>query len=116
MANLTLSHKSKMLTCPYDNCGKNFLKPLILTDNTKFPRESHYVCPHCFSKLEITLAKENTRLLTVKPCKDAATPATPAECPHFLGYLKTLPENTPIPDKCATCPKIVQCFIKDSEE
>jgi len=31
------------------------------------------------------------------------------DCNHSLGYLKTLPKNTPIPDECLSCAKIVEC-------
>jgi hypothetical protein len=33
-------------------------------------------------------------------------------CRHFLGYLRELPERTGIPDDCAVCPKIIQCYVK----
>jgi hypothetical protein len=32
-----------------------------------------------------------------------------ANCKHSLGYLKTLPKNTPIPEECLSCAKIVEC-------
>lgn len=31
-------------------------------------------------------------------------------CPHYFGYVKTLPKNTPIPDECMWCPRIVKCL------
>lgn len=31
-------------------------------------------------------------------------------CPHKFGYLRTLPKNTPIPDECFGCPKILECL------
>jgi len=31
-------------------------------------------------------------------------------CPHKFGYLKNLPRNTPIPDECFGCPKVVECL------
>lgn len=33
-------------------------------------------------------------------------------CRHFLGYLRGLPEGAGIPDECAVCPNIVQCYVK----
>ncbi|MFQ6068223.1 MAG: hypothetical protein ACE5KD_01640 [Candidatus Bathyarchaeia archaeon] len=33
-------------------------------------------------------------------------------CKHFLGFLRSLPEGMGIPDECAVCPNIVQCYIK----
>jgi len=36
-------------------------------------------------------------------------PAEDAHCKHELGYLKTLPKNTPIPKECLSCRKIIEC-------
>ena len=30
-------------------------------------------------------------------------------CTHELGYLKTLPRKTPVPDECLSCSKIIEC-------
>lgn len=30
-------------------------------------------------------------------------------CSHFLGYLRTLPKNVPIPDECFGCLQLVDC-------
>lgn len=35
-------------------------------------------------------------------------------CPHFES-LKNLPENAPLPDKCSTCPMLMECFTKRTE-
>jgi len=34
------------------------------------------------------------------------------ECAHHFGYLRTLPKNTPIPDECLGCTRIMECFIR----
>ena len=31
-------------------------------------------------------------------------------CSYKFGYLRTLPKNTPIPDECFGCPKILECL------
>jgi len=31
-------------------------------------------------------------------------------CPHKFKYLRTLPKNSPIPDECFGCPKILECL------
>jgi len=33
-------------------------------------------------------------------------------CKHFLGYLRSIPESAGIPDECAVCPNIMQCYIR----
>jgi hypothetical protein len=44
------------------------------------------------------------------PVKAELTP-TRKDCIHFYGYLHSLPKNTPIPDECFGCVKIVDCLI-----
>ena len=34
----------------------------------------------------------------------------PAGCAHFLGYLKTRPKGSPIPDECLLCAAIMECM------
>jgi type IV secretory pathway VirB10-like protein len=35
-----------------------------------------------------------------------------AGCVHKFGYLKTVPRNTPIPDECFGCPRILECLMQ----
>ena len=44
------------------------------------------------------------------PTRAELTP-TRKDCIHFYGYLHSLPKNTPIPDECFGCVKIVDCLI-----
>ena len=37
-------------------------------------------------------------------------------CPHEFEYLKTLPKNTPIPDECFGCHKIIECLGPPSKK
>ncbi len=34
----------------------------------------------------------------------------PVLCPHHLGYLKTLPKRSSIPEECYSCPRMMQCL------
>jgi len=54
--------------------------------------------------------------------KEAPKPEPPAEtksgtsgCPHSFGYLAVRPPETPIPQECMLCPKIVDCMLKTEE-
>lgn len=104
------SPKSKQLLCPYENCKKDFVKPLQLTDPSKILRETYYACPHCQSKLDVTV--EDLRVIRVEKCENGENALTPKSCPHSFGYLKTLQEGAAIPDECLVCPKILQCSIR----
>ena len=35
----------------------------------------------------------------------------PSGCPHYFGYLSGHPKNTPIPNECLTCTKIMECLV-----
>jgi hypothetical protein len=36
----------------------------------------------------------------------------PSGCPYHFGYLREHPKNTPIPNECLTCTKIMECLSK----
>lgn len=36
--------------------------------------------------------------------------ASSKSCQHYLGYVRTLPKSTPIPDECMWCSLIVKCL------
>jgi len=48
---------------------------------------------------------------TAPPPAKAELAPTRKDCIHFYGYLHSLPKNTPIPDECFGCVKIVDCLI-----
>jgi len=33
------------------------------------------------------------------------------KCVHEFGYLRDMPKNTPIPDECFGCPKVLRCMF-----
>jgi len=35
---------------------------------------------------------------------------SPSNCPHHFGYLANRPKNTPTPQECLICPKILECM------
>lgn len=128
--------KSEGLVCPYSGCGQSFEQPVLVTDCSKLPRETYYACPHCMLRLELLLdgrgedglghvhvkAVDDALLSTLKAgdksnrlgegvsSSQASRPSK--SCRHFLGYLRSLPEGIGIPDECAVCPNIVQCYVK----
>lgn len=90
---LIMLHEETMV-CPHAKCGKSFSKPIELTVKLNGSLETYYACPHCFSRVQ-----------TLKPVQNKV-----AGCPHFVGYLKTRPKDSPIPDECLTCSRILQCM------
>jgi len=37
------------------------------------------------------------------------------DCLHHFGYLRTFPKNSPIPDECFGCEKIVDCLVANKK-
>lgn len=109
---LATLHNSGQLHCPYTQCRKRFEKPIVLTDSTKILRETYYACPHCHSKVDLSVDKKKGTVsieVTSNPVELA-----PVDCKHYFGYLKDQGEHTQIPDECAVCPKAMLCFVKKS--
>jgi len=111
---LTAPEDSGALHCPYAQCGKRFEKPIVLTDETKLLRETYYACPHCHCKLDMSVDKTSGDVVKIEATANPVDIA-PANCKHHFGYLKVLPESAQIPDECAVCPKVMQCFVKKSQ-
>jgi hypothetical protein len=40
---------------------------------------------------------------------------TRKDCVHHFGYLRTFPKNSPIPDECFGCEKIVDCLVNNNK-
>jgi len=101
--------ESKAFVCPYFHCRRTFRKPLMLTDSSKIPRETYYACPHCLSKVDVTLDnEENMHGLSARASERNELPRL-VECSHHFGYLKSLPKGSSIPDECFACANLIQC-------
>ena len=125
------------LVCPYSRCGQHFDQPVMVTDYSKLPRETYYACPHCMLRLELLLdsdvnmdvgpvhvrAVDDDTLLSKLGLSDSdrrlgeavSNPQAtrPSKgCRHFLGFLRNHPQGVDLPDECAICSEIVQCYIK----
>ncbi|MEM0313162.1 MAG: hypothetical protein QW056_03645 [Candidatus Bathyarchaeia archaeon] len=106
---MRLFHGEK-LKCPYKGCGKSFSKPAVVTDTSVIPRETHYACPYCMSKIDVII--EDDKIVEVKPADYPRVLDSPAKCAYHFGFLSTLPKESPIPDECLVCPKVLQCTIR----
>ena len=59
-------------------------------------------------KKMLEAAKE--KLFTTQPSKGFK------ECVHDFGYLRNLPQNTPVPDECFGCPKVMRCLFPNEQD
>lgn len=104
-------------------CGRRFEKPILLTNRSASPMETYNACPFCFSKLgDVESPDEVSKIETPIPIPSTsptpskerpknAEPPEGVECPQYLGYLKKRPKNTPFPDCCLTCEKMMECLL-----
>ena len=103
--------KAEHLVCPYNECRKEFEKPVMLTDFSKMPRETYYACPHCLTEVDVVVKDQGLGSVSLETSRNSPE-TTPSKCPYQFGYLKTLPIDATIPDRCLTCSKLLQCFVK----
>ncbi|NLF88869.1 hypothetical protein GX563_08620 [Candidatus Bathyarchaeota archaeon] len=99
---------SDKLRCPYKDCEKPFDKPTVITDTLTLPRQTHYACPYCMSRLTILI--EKTKIVDVRPTEYPMVFDSPAKCAHYNGLLNA-PAGT-IQDECLVCPKVMQCNVR----
>lgn len=98
------------LKCPYSGCGKTFDKPSALIDCSTIPRQTHYTCPYCMSKIDILT--QNMKIVGVKATEYPKVFESPAKCAHYSGNLGPFSEDSPLPEECLLCPKVLQCAIR----
>ena len=100
-------HDSEKLKCPYKGCEKSFDKPTVITDSSVIPRQTHYACPYCMSRLN--LITENLKIISIKPAEYPTVFDSPAKCAHYGGLLKAPGATMLAQDECLICPKVLQC-------
>jgi len=106
-------HQNGKLKCPYKGCEKEFDKPTMITDSSVIPRETHYTCPYCMSKLDIVT--KDTRVIGVNATEYPLVFDSPAKCARFSGLLNTPRESMLTQEECLICPKILQCNIRNKD-
>jgi DNA-directed RNA polymerase subunit RPC12/RpoP len=95
-------------------CDETFSKPILATLSSSGQVQTYYACPRCLTKVaekRSSKSERETSPFIEKVKKTTAIEENDVKCKHFLGYLKNRPKNTPIPDECLTCGKMVECLI-----
>jgi len=103
---------SQDYTC--GQCKEKFDKPLLATLSSQFGVQKYYACPRCLSEVPKMKEKKTKTEPDKTFMKDTVKPTAGSEqagCKHFLGYLKQRPKDTPIPEGCLTCDKMVDCML-----
>lgn len=110
--------QKQAIVCSNSKCGKSFTEPIKLTlIQPDGSLEIYDACPHCFSqvnlenrKVEETETSSDKLKKGLKKRAKGIEKAKPVGCAHFIGYLKTRPKGSPIPEECLTCPAILRCM------
>jgi hypothetical protein len=109
------------LTC--NECKTQFQKPIIATLTCQTGTQKYYACPHCLAEIPYIDQPKSPKHQQTKPEEtpksnpSTVTTTTTTEqntqttCTHAIGYLRTRPKNTPIPEECLTCDKMVDCML-----
>lgn len=107
--------RGQAIVCSYVKCGKNFSEPIELTVRAKDSLETYYACPHCLSRVSVSDKSEKSLSeAPVVASRDTSKDIKEndvADCPYSLGYLKTRPRDSSIPDECLTCASIMKCMM-----
>lgn len=126
MSNLISLHPSRNVEGENNNssceaCGRMFENSIRLTNLSAMPMQTYNACPFCFSKLDENevLGEPNDSKVPISNDSNIVFGKSPKSvdvserigCPHHFGYLKKRPKNTPIPDACLTCQKMIQCLF-----
>ncbi len=102
-------------------CGEEFDQPLFAVASSNTTHDEYYACPRCLSKIE---GKEHQKKVEVYETEETEqldqtqdTQNKPQEvkteettnCKYQFGYLNKSQKNTPIPEECLTCTKMIDC-------
>ena len=69
------------------------------------------------SSLGENLEKLETRVKSKsKEHNTRQSPLGFTKCIHDFGYLRNLPQNTPIPDECFGCPQVMRCLFPNEQD
>ena len=108
--------------CPYEDCGKEFGKPIVITNKSVDPPQTYFGCPYCLSRIdvetpEIEKVEQTSKLVEIKKIieknvkKSKKKEIEESKCPYHFGYLKEKPKEVPIPEECLICPKMLDCMM-----
>jgi DNA-directed RNA polymerase subunit RPC12/RpoP len=103
--------------CRCSTCGEEFETPLLAMISSGFLLEKYYACPNCLSKVgsvecqkNVEVGESNDEEEETLKVEVEDTVEENVVCAHNFGYLKRRPKNTPIPEECLTCSKMIECM------
>lgn len=122
---LELNEENEVIIESQDNvvcdvCGEEYKHPLVAELISGDHTEEYYACPRCLTKVGEVEHQEKIEAdeadMEEEPEADeviqeneTAKPSDVSVCPYYLGYLKKRQKNSPIPETCFTCTKMIEC-------
>ena len=99
-------------------CGEEFKTPLFTKIFLDSLIEDYYACPKCLSRISSLGRQKPVEVEEDQKEKVEAPLETEPEdaegetttCAHHIGYLKKRQKDTPIPEDCLTCSKMIECM------
>jgi len=85
------------------------------TEGNRIPEETlaeRRVKPTIYNEVEEETVESVERQEPVSPVAVETEKTGVHGCSHHFGYLGEHPKNTPIPNECLTCVKIMECLSK----
>jgi len=76
------------------------------------PLNEPRVKPPMYNEVEEETVESIERQENVSPMPVETKKTGVHGCPHHFGYLGEHPKNTPIPNECLTCIRIMECLSK----
>lgn len=97
-------------------CATAFQKPILATVSSSDSVQTYRACPHCLAKVGDAQHRKNKEneatSLSIKNVQKTATkPEEDAHYKNFFGYLNEREKDTPIPEECLTCSKMIECLL-----
>lgn len=120
MADLSKTPPESYPACP--NCGLNLNTVEYFREEKNLDFRSSHIAASSKKPIDRTqLSRRNaTTTAAVEKLKfqgeKKPSGKDKRDCPHFFGYVRNLPKNTPIPDDCLGCPWIVECLTAHAEK
>jgi len=95
------------------------MTPLLAKVLSESTTKEYYACPKCLSQVDRLLKEPDTAdFNAIEEDPAGSSSGIDVElnvegivgCAHQLGFLKNRPKNTPIPEACLTCNKMIECM------
>ena len=98
--------KVKSLTGLQNECKREFMEPLTLTDFSRTHKETYYACSHALTGDNQVTQSSNSNPASAETTDEPREKDAP-ECTHYFGYVAS---GDKIPEECLICPKLLKCL------